>query len=960
MNCPPCAPPARATSAAARRALALVLALLLSPAAASHLAAQSATATLRGVVSEVDGGPVANATLVARNTDSGFVTTVDTDAQGFYNLAVAPGPYRIEVLAPAHETLVHEVRAQIGQVLRFDFELPPTGTLVEEVTVTATGPAIEMRGSEVATNVTSEQIEHLPQSTRNFLSFATLAPGVRLNDDEFRREISSGALSANHTNVFIDGASFKNDVLQGGVVGQDSSRGNPFPQNAVQEYRVINQNYRAEYEKAAGVIITAVTKSGTNELRGDLFGYYQDKDLVAQNDFAAERGEDKPTYERFQVGVSVGGPIVRDRAHFFGAYEGNYQDRAARVFLQGNPTPEERARFGDVEGFYGSPFDESLYFGKLSYAVAAQNATWDLRADFRDESDERLFDGTSAPSVADSITNRVANVALRNVRIGNRFLNEAQIYWQNYNWQSEPLVGDVGQLYFDPNFVTIVRIGGRDSAQDFEQERLALQESLSWTADWRGSHAFKGGFGITQAEYQVAKRFNANPLFKYKRDLSLDIPFEADYGSGDPNLDADNTQYGIFLQDEWAVTPRLSLSLGLRWDYESDMLNNDYVTPPEVRAALQGVVPDSYFTDGDDRDPYYEMFQPRLGLSWDVRGTGTTVAYAAVGRFYDRVLYNETLDERFRLQWATRRFRFSPTGAGDTIAWDPRYFSAAGLDELIASGQAPLPEAFLIDSNQEPPVSDQYTLGVRQSFGRWVADLSYVAVDSDNIFTWRWGNRRPDGSCCASIQGYSNVLLSDNKQARFDGVYFKLDRPFARTPGSSDSWLGGWGFNLAYTYGEGEQTGGDLFSLDFPFPEQYGYYPTSNDERHRLVMSGIVQLPWDLLASGLITLGSGTPYTIFDSTGPEFRIRRNEGRPEKYDFIIPDAWAYRSVDLRLEKSFRIAASSLAVIAEAINVFDFENYGGFDGTLSPTNANFGEPSTLVEPGRRYQVGLRLSI
>jgi hypothetical protein len=126
------------------------------------------------------------------------------------------------------------------------------------------------------------------------------------------------------------------------------------------------------------------------------------------------------------------------------------------------------------------------------------------------------------------------------------------------------------------------------------------------------------------------------------------------------------------------------------------------------------------------------------------------------------------------------------------------------------------------------------------------------------------------------------------------------------------------------------------------------------------VLSGIVQLPWDVLASSLITLGSGTPFTIFDSTGPEFRIRRNEGRPEKFDFILPDAFAYRSVDLRLEKGFQIAASQLSLILEAINVFDFENYGGFDGTLSPTNQNFGNPSTLIEPGRRYQVGLRLSI
>ena len=125
---------------------------------------------------------------------------------------------------------------------------------------------VEVKTAEVATNVTQEQIQYLPQSTRNFLNFAALAPGVRINDDEFRKELRAGALSSSATNVFIDGVSYKNDVIQGGVVGQDASRGNPFPQNAVQEFQVLTQNYKAEYEKASSAVITAVTKSGGNTL----------------------------------------------------------------------------------------------------------------------------------------------------------------------------------------------------------------------------------------------------------------------------------------------------------------------------------------------------------------------------------------------------------------------------------------------------------------------------------------------------------------------------------------------------------------------------------------------------------------------------------------------------------------------------------------------------------------------
>ncbi len=125
--------------------------------------------------------------------------------------------------------------------------------------------------SEIATNVTAQQIEELPQNNRNFLNFAALAPGVRIVE---QREQPGGprrrAAGLQH-NVFIDGTSYKNDVLQGGVVGQDSSRGNPFPQNAVQEFRVLTQNFKAEYEKASSALITAVTKSGGNDFHGDVF-----------------------------------------------------------------------------------------------------------------------------------------------------------------------------------------------------------------------------------------------------------------------------------------------------------------------------------------------------------------------------------------------------------------------------------------------------------------------------------------------------------------------------------------------------------------------------------------------------------------------------------------------------------------------------------------------------------------
>src|SRR5205085_12699608 len=188
-----------------------------------------------------------------------------------------------------------------------------TATVAESITDSGDS-AVDLRTPEASTNVTPRQIENLPQDDRNFLNFATLAPGIRLSTDPQRKTISSDAQPAEQTNVFIDGVSFKNDVLQGGLVGQDSSRGNPFPQNAVQEFRVITQNYSAQYDHASSAIITAVTKSGGNQFNGQAFGYWQPKGWVTAQKvgFQYSTLTTNPSYRRIQPGINFGGPIIKD------------------------------------------------------------------------------------------------------------------------------------------------------------------------------------------------------------------------------------------------------------------------------------------------------------------------------------------------------------------------------------------------------------------------------------------------------------------------------------------------------------------------------------------------------------------------------------------------------------------------------------------------------------------------
>jgi hypothetical protein len=932
--------------------------------------AQVSTATIQGTVSD-DTGVLPGAVITAQGVDSGFTSEVTTTPEGTFTLAgLRPGTYRITVTFAQYKPQARTVEVLVGQTVTTNFRITPDVVFAEEVTVVGDTRLVDTRKSEVTTNVTREQIEHLPQNSRNFLNFAALAPGVRVSDNELRKEFTSGALPSQNVNVFIDGVSFKNDVIEGGVVGQDASRGNPFPQGAVQEFQVLTQNFKAEYEKAASAIITAVTRSGGNRYSGEAFGFYQDKALVedktiTRNDdglLVLGELEDEPTYERLQWGASLGGPIIRDKMQFFASFEENRQDRDNTVIVGAVSTAPAAlvSRLRELEGTFTSPFREKLLFAKVSMQPRTGHQA-EVTYNWRDETDVRNFGGQTSFQSAENVRNRVDSLQGRWQTAASGFLNEAYLSYQRYRWNPTANNPDI----IGENFDGLLRIGGRDTDQHIVQQRVSLRDDFSRFLTWNGTHTVKAGGVASYVDYDVRKLFTGNPIFTYVPGVSFDFPARAQFGVGDPDLSATNVQFGVFAQDDWAVGDRLTINAGLRWDYESDMLNNDYVTPENVRiAAAPFVDDDRYFTDGDDRPPFYGMWQPRIGFSYDITGRGRTIAFGGWGRYYDRVLYNSTLDERFRQQYAVRTFQFSATGelrdGQPTIVWDPSFLSVEGLQGLIASGVAPNPEAFLIANDTEPPVSDQWSLGLRHSFGGIVTSVTYSGIRSRDLFTFLFATRRPDGTCCLPVTGLANILVSDpeGRRAWFDGLYVQADRPYG---------VGGsrYGFSVTYTLGEAEQTGGDLFSLDAPTAADYGRYPTSTDERHRLVMTGIVGLPYDVLISTFITLGSGTPFTIDDqsagSTVDLRRLQRNAGQPEQFGFIIPDAWAYRSVDLQAEKSFRFGGTqSVSVIFQGFNIFGFENFSGYEGfipTLPATNANFGRPSSLVDPGRRLQFGLR---
>ena len=975
--------------------------------------AQTTTASVRGQVRGADGAPIGGASVVAVSTGTNQTFRATSDASGNYSLrGLRPGEYRVTITGAEGATFERVVAIGIGQSASLDATLgaaaPAAGTAdagTETATVagsTATNEGgdivvtgsrlVETRTSEVATNVSQAQIRTLPQTDRNFLSFAALAPGVRYNDSETNKGFQAGASTASQVNVFIDGVSLKNKLREGGVAGQQNSRGNPFGQLAVQEFRVLTQNYKAEYEQAGSAIITSVTKSGTNEFHGEVFGQYTDRSLSEIGYFDKQDGNGKPAFKRKQYGAALGGPIIKDKLFFFATYEGNDQDRAFNV----NPSRTADAtaiseferfsgrRLSEFEGSFVSPFRGDFYFGKLTLTPDS-NQVFDLSYSRRSETDIQNFGGTVSYENAENKRNTVDTYLFKWTYTGSSFVNEFNVNYLNYAFNPVSINPDLPTF----DYAGVIIFGGKDSSRREVQQSYTIRDDLTYTGF--DGHAFKVGARVEITDIEFTNNAYLQPRYTFQRadnantpndptdDLTFAFPAEARLGLGNGRIFGANTQVGLYAQDDWDVTDKLQLNLGVRWDYETNAKNNSFVTPSGAAAALRSLPttsyfnPENYISTGSNRKPFAGAIAPRFGFSYDINDDQRTVIFGGAGRYYDRNNFNNTVDELSRTINPVGLFRFSPNGTlrngQPTTAWNNRYLTRDGLLSLLASNpETGLPELLVTQNNAKPPVNDQFSLGVRQKIGIFQASVSGSYQRGRNGYTYLFATRNNAGlgTCCDNTAltrirglGYSNVLIGyDGLDTRYKALYVTLDKNYSKASG--------WGVNISYTLGKGEKNGGDLFSLDEVTPDDYGWRASVGDERHRVVLSGIVDLPLGFQFSTLTTLGSGQAYNITDTTNGTAPGQRvfTTGYPEKN--CIKGLFAFCEVNVTLAKRFAVFGNEdqLEAAVDVLNAFNNKNFTGFDeginlsatppDTLKPADAS--SASSLLTLPRRIQFRL----
>jgi outer membrane receptor protein involved in Fe transport len=932
-------------------AASLAAALLTAP----YAGAQLSSATIQGQVTASNAAPSAGTPVSATNQLNGYTYRTTTRADGSYVLSgVAPGTYQIQV----GEQKAELVTVSVGQTSQVNLALQGG---VQQVVITGSATRRDVAGSEVGTSVSREQIEKLPQVTRNFLSFADLAPGVRFNvDGSGNVKVQSGAQNQDNVNVFIDGVSQKNNILRGGVSGIDSSRGNPFPQSAVAEYKVIAQNYKAEFDQVSSAAITAVTKSGGNQLHGDVFWDHTGTNLTALDPFqkdAQKQGIGRPASSQDQYGVTLGGPIKQDVAHFFFAYEGKKIDSPRQVLAQRTDLLPNAGIVPSLlaqQGSSVSSFKENLFLLKVD-AQVDRDQRIEATARIRRESD--LIPEDAKLSVAENVLNRSNDedrFDFKHEWSNDRWLNEARLGYEKYSWNphsnaNKPYIRyQVSPSNTDNNVVDVLITGGSPNNQFREQSGTLLQDDLTYTG--KAGHTMKGGVKVKHISYDLSGTARAVDQIYERIDTVTGLPsiIRTDPAIPASGVNFANNQYGVYFQDDWQASDKLLLNLGLRYDYEDNMLNDSYVTPADRVAifdkqdprdgapagqtyaqslAKGGVNIKDYISTGSNRKPFKSAWAPRLGLSYDIKGDLSSVLFAGWGRAYDRTIANHALDESQK--------NAQPGG-----------------------------EIWMIKSDHKMAYTDQFSFGLRQALGIWNGEAGYTNSRSHNQFNWFGGNRDPKGGwgtqspidpLWGSVPGFSTLILGDFiTEAKTDSAYLKMDKPYSKAST--------WSLGATYTYSRGETTNKEWTNDIFNWT--YGRFagawnPSTDVERHRLVVAGVSDgwLPWGLMLSGKLTLGSGLPYRITDCSKGFDHCVSAKGNGD----------AFHQIDVGLSKDVGFRFGKVSLRADVLNLFNSINYGGYDGwgggpgnpqnRLGGDNKNLGTPNSVGGPMRTVKFSAR---
>jgi len=972
----------------------ILAALVLVCAMAGMAEAQQTTGNISGRVVDAQGSAVPGVTVTGRNTQTGFVRTDTSDGEGVYRLTALPvGTY--DVTAELQGFSRFESKAlvlNVGQNMAIDISLT-VASLSETVTVTGETPLIETSNSSVGGVVDVERMENLPLNGRQFANAAITIPGVGLGfhsdptkSTQFSPQINGG--NGRNVNYQIDGGD-NNDDTVGGLLQL-------FPLEAIQEFNFVTSRYKAEYGRSNGGVMNIITKSGTNNLKGSGFTLFRDDQLNARTESERLADVEKQDYKRWQYGGSVGGPIMTDRMHFFGAAERTQQDTLQVVDTLG--------LFPNEDGVYTTPYRENLITGKVTANLNAANYLA-VRYGRNTNSQPYGADPRTVPSGWGDSENTFNSINVNhNVVLGGSKLNE-------FIFQFADFANAISARSLDPQitFPNGVSVGqNTNTPQQTQQKKWQFRNDFSWSVSGMGGlgHDFKTGVNfINQPKLFIT--FNTGTGDYAYNLITDDINGPVSLvtrngGAAEANIP--NKQFGFYVQDDWRVSDRLTLNLGLRYDVIDGFAIDQSLNPNFVliqNAALAGRFEGqrAFREFGLDSKEDTNNWQGRAGFAWDVRGNGLDLVRAGYGRYYDVGYTNANI--------LFAAINATGIGAGQVFSVrntegirkaDGTFFRVGDDISTIASqnesgGALPL-NSHIASPRIRQPYSDQFSIGWSHHLAEGtVFDVDYIHSEGRDL-GWRIPlNQRNPGSAVRQFADIpfspANITIDiSDGESTFDGLNLGLRRRMTR----------GLQFSAWYSLSSARSTTGNASDelninniqnhLDPYADVQIG--PSGRaDARHRATISAVWQAPYGITVSPVYRFRSALPVNITEGRDLNVNGINNDLHSTAYAFdgVNDDGTvnlkelgpcenincgrgaSQSQLNLRVSKGFHLMGTArVEAIAEIFNLLNAKNPNVFSGArflaTGAENPNFLVPQNysgdFQNPEQRVgQIGFRFT-
>jgi hypothetical protein len=899
----------------------LVAPLML--AGASQAMAQSATtATVTGrVVSETQ-APLAGVQVVVRNAATGLQRGSITGSNGRFIIPLLPpgGPYSIETQFIGHAPVRRNLgELSIGENVTLEFELTAQAVVLEGVTVDAT-PLVEATEGGVIDRVSQTELESLPTNGRNFADFIVLAPGVQPEvGDGSGGNISLGGGRRGATNIQIDGVGNSGTFFGGEARGSDRIAF-AFSVETVKEFQVLTNAYDVEHGNFTGGIVNAVTKSGTNEFEGSAFFYRRDESLTG-NEFVT--GLAPQDFESNQLGFTLGGPIVRDKAHFF--FSIDRQDRSNPIQSIQAPNEDIGFQFGihpdslqrvinilenvygvqnaaDQFGTFSQTNNQTAIFGRVDWQLNDRH-TLTLRNNYTDLKNEN--DRISRNEARDNGGNFIdeANSFVANLKsiLAPNLFNDFRIQYATEH-RPRPAYSNIPQVEIDirSDFGArgTTRVGGdlelfNDPVlpNSLDENTVQLVNNLVLQ---QGTHTFKVGTNASRIHLDNFFFFNQFGEFEFDsiEDFEMGTPSQFDRSipgaSGEaPRGIFDVYEIAFYAQDDWDVTRKLNVNYGLRYDVS---LFPD--APPTNQAVLTdfGIDTNEFPTDLNN-------ISPRVGIAYDVDGDSRSVVRAGAGVFYGRipsVFWSNAILNTGESQGFVRcTGGFDPAVVQSIIRGErPAYDQCPGggfaFSPNVNGFQEDLQWPYAIKANLGYDRAVTETLRVGVDLVASLGQSNFYNIDANvdtqpEFFTDNGlrpvfapltrisaGSGRPSFGSYRVDRDYNDVIVTnDEAESRTWQLSFEADKRFGGTAALRAS------YTVASTYDNSSSsccisstaifetpTAGNLNFLGDPGDETNGSWgPADFDRRHSVIFSGLINLPYGVNVSGIYRGASGLPFT---------------------------------------------------------------------------------------------------